>query len=677
MSEALPYLFLPFLYLYLTSSRDRGAARLSSFAVTRSVIGGTTAIALLLLAAAYTFHFVFWDFDDTYIVFRIVRNLLNGDGWTFNIGEAHNASTSVLNTAVIALAAPVFSSNIPLTAHVLAGIWLSVAALTFGWVLWQRFSPWVALGAGVALIVTLGDNALWGLETHLFMALFGVFVVLEHQRKTSWAVIGLLTLTRPDALILAVLRCLRDVRVRPWPAGVAAWRETVRAAWTANRKGLLVFALVLAPWVIFSLITFQQVFPDTLSNKMWQGRSGFWGTGRVYLQNLVAYVGGATSWRAAGYLLALPGLVFLVRDRSVLLYVIAFAVLQHTAYAILNVPGYHWYFASLDVAAVLAAFYCLGSVFQIVVVPHMRVAARSAALALYAGVLAYAALRAMPLVRSHYPEDNRETSYREIGAAMVANRIPAGAIAVVEVGTLGYYLPARPMLDLTGLTSPNPEYVSGEHNDRFFAEPPSVVVLRDPVSPLERAIFDDIRFRMLYDGPVATSTTEPRMQYFTRRRGSRPPTPEDIAAYVEGAYPRFLPLASGPVADAQPSRDAVCMLDQVNEQLARPPVTVPRLLLSLTGWAYDRTEEGPPGAEVFALLTSGERRYSIQVVRVPRPDVAAAFKEPRFERSGYTVEGSIVSLPPGEYRVSIVQRSGEGFVSCDVPQTVTITAAIR
>ena len=104
----------------------------------RRILGGTSAIALLLLAAAYTYHFLYWNFDDTYIVFRIVRNLLSGHGWAFDIGEAHNASTSVLNTLVVALATPLFSWNIPYAAHVLAGVWLSVAAAAFGWIFWQR-----------------------------------------------------------------------------------------------------------------------------------------------------------------------------------------------------------------------------------------------------------------------------------------------------------------------------------------------------------------------------------------------------------------------------------------------------------------------------------------------------------------------------------------------------------
>ena len=645
--------------------------------IQRRIVGGTSALALLLLAAAYTYHFLYWNFDDTYIVYRIVRNLLSGHGWAFNAGEAHNASTSVLNTIVVALATPLFSWNIPFAAHMLAGLWLSVAALAFGWIFWQRFDPWVALGAGVGLVVVLADNNLWGLETHLFFALLGIFAVLEHRRSSSWWVVALLTLTRPDALILVVLRWLRDVRLRPWPTGVAAWRESLRAPWVANRRGLLVFALVLAPWVIFSLITFHQVFPDTLSNKMWQARSGFWGVGWVYRDALLSHISDFAPWRLTGYVLALPGLIFLARDRSVLLYVVAFAAIQQAAYLLLNVPGYHWYFVSVDVATVLAAFYGAGSIVEISFRRHLRAARPYVSVALYVAVLAFAGVRARPLFGAHYPHDAREIAYQKVAAALVANRVPAGSIAIVEVGTVGYHMPNHAIVDLIGLTSSNPEYVTGRNNDRFFAEPPSIVLFHAPsVSAFERALFDDIRFPMMFADPVVVDTVEPGMQYFKLRPGARPPTPESIAAYVQQEYTPFQLEVAGPLVDAQPSGDTFCALDQVNGQPGSRPLRIPRLVLSLTGWAYDRAEPGAP-AEVFALLRSAGLRYSLRATRVARPDVAAVFKEPRFEMSGYTLQGSIVGLPPGDYRVSILQKRGAGFVSCDTLGAVTITDAVR
>jgi hypothetical protein len=370
-------------------------------------------------------------------------------------------------------------------------------------------------------------------------------------------------------------------------------------------------------------------------------------------------------------------LVFLVRDRSVILYVTAFAAVQQIAYTLLNVPGYHWYFASFDVATVLAASYCVGSLFQIAFESRLRAAARPVAVALYISVLAFACIRVRPLLGAHYPRDQREVSYQKASAVMIANRIPAGPIAAVEVGTLGYYLPDHSIVDVIGLTSANPEYATGKHNDQFFAALPSTVLFHAPsVWPTERAIFEDIRFRMLYERPVVMTDVDPPMQYFRLRRGARPPGLKEIAAYVEQQYPPFQEI-TGAFVDAQPSVDAVCFLDSVNGQPASRPVKIPRMLLSLTGWAYDRGEPGTPTTEVFALVTSGGRRYSMRATRVARPDVAAAFKEPRFEMSGYELQGAIVQLPPGDYRVSILQKRGAGFASCDVPAAITIADAVR
>lgn len=138
----------------------------------------------------------------------------------------------------------------------------------------------------------------------------------------------------------------------------------------------------------------------------------------------------------------------------------------------------------------------------------------------------------------------------------------------------------------------------------------------------------------------------------------------------------FQPQVAGPLVEAQPSEDALCALDLVNGQLTSQPFEMPRTDLSLVGWAYDRALPGEP-AEVFAVLISGPRRYSIPAIRVARPDVAAVFEEPRFEMSGYTVQGSIMDLPPGDYRLSILQKRGAGFVSCEVPAAIAITDTVE
>ena len=477
-------------------------------AVPRRAIGAATALALTILVGAYAYHYLLWNFDDPYIIFRIARNLLSGHGWAFNVGEAHNASTSVLDTVVVALTAKLLASDVPFTAHILGAVWLLIAGLAFAWVFGKRFDHWVGLAVGVGLIVMLAENGLWGLETYLFFALFALFVVFEHLGRNSWVWIGLLTLARPDGVLLAAVRPLADAR------------SGVLDAWQRHRRGLILFALVLAPWVIFSLVRFHQLFPDTLSNKMWQGRSGYWGTGPVYLIGLLTHVKNATPFRAIGYLLALPGVVLLVRDRSVLLYVIVLAFLQQTAYVVMNVPGYHWYFATLDVASVLAAFYAIGAIYENAAA-SLPAARPYVAAGCYLGALLFAGMKAS-LVLENQSRDGRDVSYQGTAARLQADGIPYGPIAAAEVGTIGYYFPDHQIVDIVGLTSANPEYVTGRHNDRFFSAPPPTVLLHSPAWPLELALYNDARFQMLYDGPREISALIP-MQYFVLKTGAHAP----------------------------------------------------------------------------------------------------------------------------------------------------------
>ena len=61
-------------------------------------------VAILSLTASYFLKFSNWNFDDSYIVYRIVNNILEGNGWVYNIDEPYNASTSILNTILIEVA---------------------------------------------------------------------------------------------------------------------------------------------------------------------------------------------------------------------------------------------------------------------------------------------------------------------------------------------------------------------------------------------------------------------------------------------------------------------------------------------------------------------------------------------------------------------------------------------
>jgi len=251
---------------------------------------------ILLLVLARHVQFRDWHLEDSYIIYRIAGNIISGNGWSYNPGEVKNASTSVLNTVLVALVS-LSGTAVPDAAHAVGSLSIFMCGLLALILFRRQTGMCFSLGAALLMVYFLSGNATWGLETHLFCALLLLFVYFEMQGKDSWMLLGLLVLTRPDALLLAAFKWLKEV----W------FRRQLSAG------GLLRFLLVLSPWIAFSVWHFGQIFPDTLSSKMWQGNSGYWGAGWIYLQGLRQHVlQGGWLWKlmylggAAGALSMLP-----------------------------------------------------------------------------------------------------------------------------------------------------------------------------------------------------------------------------------------------------------------------------------------------------------------------------------------------------------------------------------
>lgn len=605
----------------------------------------TAAVVIVLVGVAETWRFLGWNFDDAYIVFRIARNLAAGHGWGFNAGEAHNASTSVLNTLTTAGAAVAFQS-IPLAAHWINALWIIASGLIVAHVFARRFpaAEWLGLAAGVGIVCTLAENSTWGLETSLFFFLLMVVVLLEDIGRPSWVAIGLLTLTRPDGALVAGFRWLRGLMHRQ-----------------LSMKGLAQFLAVLSPWVIYSLVRFHQVFPDTLANKIWQGRSGFWGTGHVYWQALASHVFAPNAVFTAVFVLAVPGMYFLIRDRSALLYVVTLAIAQQAAYGVLNVPGYHWYFATFDAAMVLAACYAVGSI-----------APARAAVPVFMGIAAVS-LSAAGVAVAHPATDDRDVAYRAMLQSLNERGIPPGRIAAAEVGTLGYHLADHPVVDMLGLTSANPEFATGANNEQFFRAAPEIVLLHSPRWPVELAVAGDLRFEMMYQPAGVFAADDPQftVEYF--RRARTVPTPEEMFSYLRAHYPTFVPETRAGLTPPSVSADASCALDTVNDRIIRTSASVAERtrLFSVSGWAVDN---GPArmANDISLVLSSSTGRFSMPGVRTRRDDVSAHFKDAGLAMSGFSGRGSIFGVPAGEYRLGLAQARGDSVVYCEFPNVITL-----
>jgi arabinofuranosyltransferase len=452
-------------------------------------------LALACLAGLVEYRFL--DPDDGVIVYRVVRNLLEGYGWSFNPGEQLNVVTSALNTCLI-WGLSLLLGQIPLAAHIVGSLAILAAGAAFYQIISADVARPYALIAALLLCVHLSGNQTWGLETNLFIAL-SILIMhprIQANRLGLWSLAGFLVLTRPDGCLMALMLGIRDLYTRP------------RKAWS----GWLLFLAIQLPWLCFSTLLFGSPLPSTLANKVWQGGSGLWGEGWVYLQALSDHLlQQPRSWWplylaaafAAGRACFVPS-----PWRLMLL----FAAGQQIVYAWLNVPGYHWYFSFLDAAILIVALHEIGKLLGDVlpvITPKLVPTVTAAALPVLF-LLTWQGWRSPEL-------DMRKERYSRAMAIIEDQNLPDGALAAVEAGTIGFSTRRR-IVDLCGLTSTNPEYLSGRNNDRFFSDAPLIVLLRFPSETLVAPLMTDSRFALTYGEPKLIRTGAKPMQYFVRRQ---------------------------------------------------------------------------------------------------------------------------------------------------------------
>lgn len=486
-------------------SRRAGLSRTTIISAWDYVIGY---LVLLLFVVFLTMQWWNWNMDDACIVFRVVRNVTTGQGWAFNPGEAHNASTSVLNTLIISGFA---LTGLPthVCGHIAGGLYLFFAgAVIFSYLCREYKTTLIALLGSGFIIWTMVKAGTWGLETNLFISLI-LAIAVSRASGLRWFLLGFAVLARPDAVLFGPILVCADFY----------------ADRRLNYKGIMLAGLVLLPWTLFSLMEFHSIFPDTLSRKIWQGQSGFWGCGHIYWRGLAQkYSIGLSAGHWLQVVLAAMGIVLSTRQCRALIGLAVFTLGQQLVYVLLNVPFYHWYSILLDVVMALYIVICISECAARLNLPDRfavfrvfrNAASRFRALRYFTEfVLLLAVLYWGISNRKICHLDGRDQAYRAI-IHEIDRRNGPGDLAVVEVGTIGYNT-SRRILDIIGLTSAAGHFTSSKRMDKFYETPPEYVLLNDPVWMFERAIREDARFDTRYELCGCYDNPERKMKLYKQR----------------------------------------------------------------------------------------------------------------------------------------------------------------
>lgn len=262
----------------------------------RSTLNVVAAIALPAFALAALAWSHRWTSDDAFIHFRVVDQLLHGNGPVFNAGERVEASTSVAWVMILAAARIVTFAQIRLEYLALfLALGLSVAGLVLASLAALRIVRTTDANPATIIVpfgslVVVGIRAFWdfstaGLEMGLVFAWLGACflasLVFADARaagrvRRRWPIamlLGIGPLIRPDLLLFSICFVAAMVlvdRPRRW------WRHALLVA-TA-------FALPLA-YEIFRMGYYAELIPNPAIAKSASGSQ--WSRGVHYLSDLL------------------------------------------------------------------------------------------------------------------------------------------------------------------------------------------------------------------------------------------------------------------------------------------------------------------------------------------------------------------------------------------------------
>lgn len=401
--------------------------------------------------------------DDSFITFRYAQNLAAGHGLVYNPGDTTLSTTAPLYAILLAG----LSHFVP-DFHFLGGL---VGALSigigggmfyrlvaYGYSKTKSFS-WKALWAATAYTSAMPLWLALGMETPLWIMLVLVAAasILDERQWLAGLALGLATVVRPDAALPAILigfnlllQTIPRLGTRKYPLRPLLYFSTL----------YLVPVLLYTAW---SYLNYGSPFPVTLGAKSAQAFMGITGLGPyVTIPAGLGLIAQDFFKQSSLYmvflLLSIFGLAGHLSKVSWMLTL--WGGLHLTAYAMLGVAPYRWYYAPIVPGIIALAATGLSYLHQRLSEHHFRLAGSVVSLIAGFGLVAQA-ISLFTVYQVMQTGEQRGPMlpiidwqvYRETGEWLAANTPPNATIGVAEVGQIGFYA-ERYMTDYLGLLQP-------------------------------------------------------------------------------------------------------------------------------------------------------------------------------------------------------------------------------
>lgn len=424
----------------ITSEMQAEINRPTMMRWTRNDTAFVLILALTALGAGYLYHG--FAFDDAFITYRYARNIVEGQGFTYNPGQWVLGTTTPLYTLVLATLGLLWP-DFPTLSHVISTVALAGCGI-FVYLLGRELNQrMIGFTASLILITNPLVLSTFGMETMFLMMLLMAAVTSYTAKYLNWAslALALATVTRADAtLMVAVLGGDYILQRRRLPL---------------RQIGL--YLAVTLPWFAFSLLAFGSPLPNSVAAKV--SAASVPGA-YSFLKGILLW--GAVYQRRSGlYILFLPlsllGIVQLRHAGRAWRLIVVWAALYVIAYTLLGAPTYAWYYAPLVSAGAITVALGLLFLFNFfhLLADRMRLTATTPIL--LTGLLLVLIIygQTSSAIWSHQGQmlEPRVRLYQTASDWFLANSDEDASIAALEIGALGYYSRRR-MIDLYGLVTP-------------------------------------------------------------------------------------------------------------------------------------------------------------------------------------------------------------------------------
>jgi len=426
-----------------------------------------------------------WYLDDSYIALQYGYNISTGRGWVYNPGERINGCTSPVNTLFAAAAVALSREHPEWVMHFFGDAFLATVCILIAVIFWEHKKYLAALIGPLFIICDNLMHGVYGMEPLLFL-MMGLVCLQLYLKKNSWLGVGLglLTLSRPDGLVLA---------------GVILLAKMIREKRIPLRDIALACAVVI-PWLLFALGYFHSILPSTLSAKIAQKESGLWRT-KLFALALVPfwkerYHAAAPELLLLGFLMI--GIYESIRRFHAGLILVLWAALHTLAYTMMKVEVYYWYFAPVMLTTDIIIALGADTVWAKVRDWH-RMKSRAGSAALNAASLAVVLALLFPhwLLLRHSVNlgiPPREKSYTVVGKWLKANTGPDKSVLATEIGAIGYFS-ERKIIDPCGLVVPKDiieELRQSKFKKLLDRYPPDYVLIHHDIWEMEMLILREL-----------------------------------------------------------------------------------------------------------------------------------------------------------------------------------------